>query len=66
MIAEIQRISAEHKRLMNETLKEQEENDAELALLKKSVNEAQVEKELNLQYLELTIQGEISMVNRIN
>jgi len=33
---------------MNETLKEQEENDAELALLKKSVNEAQVEKELNL------------------
>lgn len=34
--------------------------------MKKSVNETQVEKELNLQYLELTIQGEISMVNRIN
>lgn len=66
LIKDIQDITAEHKRLQNEFTKEKEENDIEVAKLKKDVNETQVEKELNLQYLELTIEGELSMVNRIN
>ena len=64
LLAEINEITTRHKKLQNEYSNEQKENAQEVANLKRTVNEVQVEKELHLQYLERQIEGEYSMHNR--
>ena len=57
MTNEIQETTAQYKKLQNDFTHEQDENTKEMTELKRQKNEAQVEKDLHIQYLERQIQG---------
>ena len=63
---EIQETTAKYKRLQNEYTREQDENTKEMTELKRQKNEAQVEKDLHIQYLERQIQGKQSCEDRLH
>ena len=52
---EIQETTAAYKKLQNDFSREQDENTKEMTELKRQKNEAQVEKDLHIQYLERQI-----------
>ena len=54
------------KDLQNSYSKEQDENQKEMTELKRQKNEAQVEKDLHIQYLERQIQGKQSCEDRLH
>lgn len=56
--AQILKTTNEQKKLQNDFSREQDENTKEITSLKRDKNEAQVEKDLHIQYLERRIQGE--------
>lgn len=53
----IKKVTDEYRRAQNEYVRETDENNTEIAELKKKVNEADVEAKLHIQYLERQIQG---------
>lgn len=57
MTNEIQETTAKYKRLQNEYTREQDENTKEMTELKRQKNEAQVEKDLHIQYMDRMILG---------
>ncbi len=63
---EIQETTAKQKKLQNDVAREFDENDKEKKELKRQKNEAQVEKELHIQYLERQIQGKQSCEDRLH
>lgn len=63
---EIQEKTAKYKKLQNDFSREQDENTKEMTELKKQKNEAQVEKDLHIQYLERRIQGKQSCEDRLH
>ncbi len=63
---DIQETTARYKKLQNDFSREQDENDKEMKELKRQKNEAQVEKELHIQYLERQIQGKQSCEDRLH
>ena len=52
--------------MQNEFTREQDENTKEMTELKRQKNEAQVEKDLHIQYLERQIQGAQSFEDRLH
>ena len=54
------------KDLQNAYSKELDENQKEMTELKRQKNEAQVEKDLHIQYLERQIQGKQSCEDRLH
>ena len=63
---EIQETTAAYKKLQNDFSREQDENTKEMTELKRQKNEAQVEKDLHIQYLERQIQGKQSCEDRLH
>ena len=63
---DIQVTSAKYKKMQNDFAKEQEENNKEMAELKRQKNETQVEKDLHIQYLKRQIQGKQSCEDRLH
>ena len=61
----IKQVTDDYKNAQNEYAREQEENNAEITELRKKVNEAKVEKDLHIQYLERIIQGSQSCQDRL-
>ena len=53
----IKQVSDEYKNAQNEYLREVKENSEEIKDLRTKVNEAKVEKELHIQYLQRIIEG---------
>ena len=66
LTAEIQETTAAYKKLQNDFSREQDENTKEMTELKRQKNEAQVEKDLHIQYLERQIQGKQSCEDRLH
>ena len=66
LTADIQETTANYKKLQNDFSREQDENTKEMQELKRQKNEAQVEKDLHIQYLERQIQGKQSCEDRQN
>ena len=63
---EIAKTTKKYKDLQNAFSKEQDENTKEMTELKRQKNEAQVEKDLHIQYLERQIQGQQSCEDRLH
>ena len=63
---QIAETTKKYKDLQNAFLKEQDENTKEQTELKRQKNEAQVEKDLHIQYLERQIQGQQSCEDRLH
>ena len=63
---EIQETTSKLKKHQNDYSREQDENSKEMTELKRQKNEAQVEKELNIQYSERQIQGQQSCEDRLH
>ena len=61
---QIQDTNALYKQLQNDFARETEENNKEMGELKRQKNEAQVEKDLHIQYLERQIMGSQSCEDR--
>ena len=53
----IKKISDDYRKAQNEYVRETDENNQEIADLKKKVNEADVESKLHIQYLQRQIEG---------
>ena len=63
---EIQEKTAQYKKAQNDFSREQDENQKEMTELKRQKNEAQVEKDLHIQYLERQIMGKQSCEDRLH
>ena len=63
---DIQETTAKYKKLQNDFSREQDENTKEMSELKRQKNEAQVEKDLHIQYQERLIQGKQSCEDRMH
>lgn len=63
---QIQDTNALYKQLQNDFSRENEENAKEMGELKRQKNEAQVEKDLHIQYLERQIMGSQSCEDRMH
>ena len=63
---QIQDTNAQYKQLQNDFARESEENSKEMSELKRAKNEAQVEKDLHIQYLERQIMGSQSCEDRMH
>jgi len=62
---QIQETTANYKKLQNDFSREQDENTKEMTELKRQKNEAQIEKDLHIQYLERNILGKQSCEERL-
>ena len=63
---DIQDTTAKYKKEQNNFSREQDENTKEMTELKRQKNEAQVEKDLHIQYLERQIMGKQSCEDRLH
>ena len=63
---EIEKTTRDYKNMQNEFTREQDENSKEMTELKRQKNEAQVEKDLHIQYLERQLQGAQSCEDRLH
>lgn len=61
----IRKVTEDYKKAQTEYVREQDDNNIEIADLKKRVNEADVESKLHIQYLERQIQGAQSCRDRL-
>lgn len=57
LTSKIRKVTEDYKKAQTEYVREQDDNNIEIADLKKRVNEADVESKLHIQYLERQIQG---------
>ena len=65
LTSKIKKVTEEYRKAQNEYVRETDENNQEIADLKKKVNEADVEAKLHIQYLERQIQGAQSCQDRL-
>ena len=65
LTSQIKKVTEEKRKAENEYVRETDENNQEIADLKKKVNEADVEAKLHIQYLERQIQGAQSCKDRL-
>ena len=63
---EIELTTKNYKNMQNDFTREQDENSKEMTELKRQKNEAQVEKDLHIQYLERQLQGAQSCEDRLH
>ena len=61
----IRKVTDDYKKAQTEYVRETDDNNVEIADLKKKVNEADVEAKLHIQYLERQIQGAQSCRDRL-
>ena len=55
LTSKIRKVTDDYKKAQTEYVRETDDNNAEIAELKKKVNEADVESKLHIQYLERQI-----------
>lgn len=65
LTSKIKKVTEDYKKAQTEYVREQDENNIEIADLKKRVNEADVDAKLHTQYLERQIQGAQSCRDRL-
>lgn len=66
LTSEIESTTKAYKNMQNDFTREQDENSKEMTELKRQKNEAQVEKDLHIQYLERQLQGAQSCEDRLH
>lgn len=66
LTTDIEKTTRDYKNMQNEFTREQDENSKEMTELKRQKNEAQVEKDLHIQYLERQLQGAQSCEDRLH
>lgn len=66
LTTDIDDTTKKYKTMQNDFTREQDENTKEMTELKRQKNEAQVEKDLHIQYLERQIQGTQSCEDRLH